>query len=173
MNLIQKLAIKILRIETNENNPKGNEIVVLKQEMEQLRTLNQGLNEQIKLYQMRMRDSENALNEYKNILEGKETLVQELRNDLARAGKEKGSQASDTLINEGLGYRKSLIMAKLRQKKMCKGRELLEATGLISRAQLWKLLKELESEKLLLIQGQGNQKFVVLNSEETQIPGHP
>lgn len=172
MNTIKRLIAKILNIPISEDNPKENELMLAKQEIDQLSTINKGLNDQVKLYMARVSDQENTLKEYKGLLAGKETLIQELRNDLIRAGKEKGSQHSAIVINEGLGYRKSLIMAKLKEKKTCLAKELLEATKLTSRSQLWKLIKELEKENLLLVQGELNRKYIILNSEETLNPGH-
>lgn len=172
MNTIKRFLARILDIPINENNPKSNELMLAKQEIDQLSTINKGLNDQVKLYMARVSDQENTLKEYKSLLAGKETLIQELRNDLIRAGKEKGSQPSINIIDKGLGYRKSLIMAKLREKKMIQAKELLEATKLTSRSQLWKLIKELEKEKLLLVQGELNRKYIILNTEETLNPGH-
>lgn len=163
MNSVQKIITKLFKIETNNTNSK--ELGILKEELEQTRTLNKALNDQIQLYQARIRDSENTLGEYKNLLTGKETLLKELKEEIIRLSKLKGEEKITPVINQNLGYRKSLIMTRLNKTKMAKAKELLEASNLTSRSQLWKLLRELEQEQRIIIQGEGNTKYIILNEE--------
>ena len=184
MNTIQKIISKLFRINTEEYQKVGTEIDIIRHELDEARLDIKEKSKTIALYSERIEELNQRIKErdlrvldYQKMLDEKTKLMEIYHQENLRLLKEykETKTTPEKGLVEGLGFRKAQILEYFKDHELAKAKDLLVATGLTSRSQIWKIVNELANEGYLETTGEKNQIIITRTAKvkETQLPGHP